>query len=110
MLCGPRKQEVARLRSRHTQRDRGDLDSLAGDGCALIRDTRSVTKNDNDTCERDVEFFRNDLSESRANPRPKIDVAVEGRDRSICVDPDESLESGFRRPRCCWTNNGERSR
>jgi hypothetical protein len=45
----------------------------------------------------DIEFFRDDLSERCADTCAEIDMTVERADRSVGVDPDESLETRLSR-------------
>ncbi len=84
------------LRRRVAQGDRRDLDSLAGDGRALIGNQRGVAQHHNDTRKGHVEFFGDDLSKGCANAGSEIDMTVEGGDRTVSRDLDEGFERAFR--------------
>ena len=84
------------LGGRLSKRDRRDLNGLARDGRTLVGDARGVAEHDDDARKGHVEFFGDDLRERRPNTSSKVDVAIEGRDRSVGRDLDEGFEFGSR--------------
>ena len=92
---GARDQEMPRLRGGVAQGDGRDLDGFAGNGRALIGDARGIAQHDDDTRKGHVEFLGDDLSKRGANARSEIDMAVEGRDRTVGRYLDEGLECAF---------------
>jgi hypothetical protein len=75
------------------QRHRRDLDGLARDRRALVRDVRGVAEHDDDARKGDVELFGDDLSKRGADAGAEIDMAVIGIDLAGGGDPDEGLEA-----------------
>ncbi len=112
---GPRNEEVSGLRRGAPERDRAELNALAGDRWALIRRNGSVAKDHRHPLESDIQFLRDDLRERRADARAEIDVSVEGRYLPCRRDDHERrerfrrrlIERGLRRRRL---DNGQRAR
>ncbi len=73
---GQRQQPQTGLGRRLAQRDRRDLDGLAGDGRALVGAERAVAEHDGDLFEVQIEFLGDDLRQRRADAGAKIDMAV----------------------------------
>ncbi len=97
-LCRPRDQEAARGRGSQAEGDGGDLDRLARDGRALVRHAPGMAEHHRHLVERDVEFFRDDLPQGRADAGAKVDMAVEGGDGPVLGHGDEDLRVGSVRP------------
>ena len=85
-LRGARQQELPRLRGGLAQRDRGDLNGLAGDGRTLIGNARGIAQHHDDARKGHVELFGDDLPKRGPNPGSKIDMAIEGGDRTVGRD------------------------
>src|ERR1700694_820827 len=86
----------------------GDLNGFAGDGRALIGHLRGIAQHDDHARKGYVEFLGDDLSERGANTGAKIDMTVEGRDRTVGRYLDEGLERTFP-ARDGRANDGQRS-
>src|SRR5450631_2689793 len=86
----------------------GDLNGFAGDGRALIGHLRGVAQHHDHARKGYVEFLGNDLSERGANTGAKIDMTVEGRNRTVGRYLDKGLEQTFL-ARDGRPNDGQRS-
>ncbi len=89
---GAREQKLPCLGCGLAQRHRRNLDGFACNRRALIGNARGIAQHHNDAGKGDVELFGNDLPEGGADAGAEIDVAVEGGDRTVRGDLDESLE------------------
>jgi len=99
-VSGACEEELPGLRGRLSKRNRRDLNGLARDGRTLVGADRGVAEHDDDARKGHVEFFGDDLSERGTDARSEVDMAIEGRDRSIGRDLDERFEFGLRVGRC----------
>jgi hypothetical protein len=79
------------LRRRATQRHRGDLDGLAGNGGALVGSSCGVAKHHGDALERQVQLFGNDLRECGSHARTEVDMAIERVDAAVGAEKEKEL-------------------
>ena len=89
------KEVLPRLRGRHTQWLRGDLNGFAGDSRSLIGSFRCVAQDQFDGSEGEVELFGNDLRQRRADAGAEIDMAAKSDDAALGGETDIYVERLF---------------
>ena len=94
---GFRHQQRAHLGCRMLDRSAAVLHRMAAGGVAFIGGAPCVGGDHLDGFKGNVELFGRDLLERRLEALAKFDLAGEGRDAAVGIDPDPGIEIGRRR-------------
>ena len=84
-------QPGARLGRRSTQGHGMNLYRRTGNGRALVGCAGGIAQHHVDAGQRDIELFRDDLAERRADTGPQVHMAVQGRHTAVVPDSQQDF-------------------